>query len=533
MKHPIRFGLPALILCLAALAPLRATEAPAPVQVDPGKVLGPISPYIYGVNQTPAEGSNPTLWRLGGNRMTSCNWETNASNAGSDWKQSSDGWLCTDALHLTDCDVPGAIYRHFIERTLAAKMAALVTIPMVGYLPADENGPVSEDEKAPSKRWVPNFPRKKGKLQYPPDLKDKAVYQDELVAWLVKTFGRADQGGVKFYDLDNEPAIWPSTHPRIHPQKPTYSEIVNDAEAYGAMITGIDPSAEILGPVSYGWQGMLTLQEAPDYKDWNAKFGSFLDYYLAQMAHLEKSDGRRLLHVLDVHYYPEAQGNGKRITLNDTAPESVEARLQAPRSLWDPAYVETSWITQYSTKGEAIRLIPWLKDKIAKNYPGTKLSISEYDFGAEDHVSGGLALADVLGIYGREGLYMACLWSDWKPYTASAFRLYRDYDGKGGAFGDTSVAAVNPDPEGLSVYASTDTKAPGTVWVVMINKSQKDKRKGALTLAGTTAAAWKSYGFDASGPEVKALGTGKVQAGKLEYKLEPLSATLFVVSEKP
>ena len=101
------------------------------------------------------------------------------------------------------------------------------------------------------------------------------------------------------------------------------------------------------------------------------------------------------MHVLDLHWYPEAQGGGdpktgagaKRITEGDNSPESIDARLQAPRSLWDPAYVEKSWITTYSTQKKPIQLLTWVKQKIDQRYPGTKLAFTEYDYGSGDHVS--------------------------------------------------------------------------------------------------------------------------------------------------
>ena len=48
----------------------------------------PISPYIYGTSQGDWAGRSRRLrlGRLGGNRWTAYNWETNASNAG------ADGW---------------------------------------------------------------------------------------------------------------------------------------------------------------------------------------------------------------------------------------------------------------------------------------------------------------------------------------------------------------------------------------------------------------------------------------------------------
>jgi len=380
LKNLTRCILPALAALCFPLAGLAAD--PLTVAIHPSKIIGPISPYIYGTNQTPDEGSNTTVWRLGGNRMTGYNWENNFSNAGNDWKHTSDNWLCGNAFHLTDCDKPGAVFKHFVENAKARKMESLVTIPIVDYVTADQDGEVTPEEKAPSSRWFRNFAFKKSKPAYPPNRKDKEVYEDELVSYLLQTFGAAKTGGVRFYDLDNEPGIWNSTHPRIHPLAPRYDEMINRTEQYASMITRLDPNAEVLGPVCYGWQEYKSLQDAPDSAAWNAKYGTYLDFYLDSVARLGKNNGRRLIHALDLHYYPEAKGGGKRITEGEINPEAVEARLQAPRSLWDPTYVEDSWITQNSTSGKAIRLIPWVKEKIAKWYPGTHLAFSEYDFGA-------------------------------------------------------------------------------------------------------------------------------------------------------
>ena len=127
------------------------------------------------------------------------------------------------------------------------------------------------------------------------------------------------------------------------------------------------------------------------------------------MKRAEEQNHRRLVHVLDVHWYPEARG-ATRITDKDVSPKTVEARLQAPRSLWDPTYTEKSWIA--ATWGKPIRLIPWLQERIDANYPGTKLAMTEYNYGVGDHISGGLAQADVLGVFGREGVYLATYWGD-------------------------------------------------------------------------------------------------------------------------
>jgi hypothetical protein len=226
--------------------------------------------------------------------------------------------------------------------------------------------------------------------------------------------------------------------------------------------------------VNYGWGGYTDLQGAPD-----AGGRDFLNFYLQSMATAGTTAGRRLLDALDVHWYPEAQGGGVRITNNDNSAAVVAARKQAPRSLWDPGYIETSWITQCCSGG-AIQLLPRLKGKIAANYPGTKLAITEYNYGGADHISGAIAQADVLGIFGREGLYAATLWplESNNNFIYGGFEIFRNYDGANGSFGDTSVRATNSDSVGASVYASVNAGNAARMVLVAINKGDSAQSAG-------------------------------------------------------
>ena len=176
--------------------------------------------------------------------------------------------------------------------------------------------------------------------------------------------------------------------------------------------------------------------------------------------------------MLDVHWYPEATGGGVRITEQNNTDAVVAARLQAPRSLWDPTYTETSWITQWSTLGP-IQLLPRLRGKITQNYPGTKLAITEYNYGGGNHISGGIAQADVLGILGRDGVFAANVWrlaSD-ESFIQGGFRMFRNFDGINRSFGDTSVRATTDNIAGSSVYASLDSADSNVLYVVAINKT--------------------------------------------------------------
>jgi hypothetical protein len=236
---------------------------------------------------------------------------------------------------------------------------------------------------------------------------------------------------------------------------------------WSAAIKSAAPAALVFGPASYGWNGFINLQNAPD-----AGQRDFLDFYLESLRAAEKRERRRLLDVLDLHWYPEAKGGGVRITEANTSPAVAAARVQAPRSLWDPTYVEQSWISQDAKVG-AIRLIPRMKEKIAAFYPGTRLAITEYDYGAGDHISGAIAQADVLGIFGREDVFAAARWAltSKNDFADAAFDAYTNYDGASGRFGDISIRATTTNTADTSVYASVASANSDRIVVVAINKT--------------------------------------------------------------
>src|SRR5262249_49627066 len=158
------------------------------------------------------------------------------------------------------------------------------------------------------------------------------------------------------------------THAEIHPAHVGYDELCDRNVRFAQAVKSVAPDAKVTGFVSYGWYGYVTLQDAPDA----AGKGEFVDYYLGKMKNAEQAPGRRLVDDLDLHWYPEATGGGIRITGADTTAAVVQAREQAPRSLWDATYRETSWIN--NALGEPIRLIPRMMGKIAAGYPGTGLA---------------------------------------------------------------------------------------------------------------------------------------------------------------
>jgi hypothetical protein len=133
-----------------------------------------------------------------------------------------------------------------------------------------------------------------------------------------------------------------------------------------------------------------------------------------------------LADYLDIHYYFQAN-----TTINDGPAKAL--RLRATRSLWDPTYIDESWVGSDSQNHQpnpnAIWLIPRMKQIIAQYYPGTKLMLSEWASSADTDITGGLVTADMLGIFGRYGLDAATYWSnpDERGPVGLAFWLYRGY----------------------------------------------------------------------------------------------------------
>lgn len=479
------------------------TDPTATTGVDPGEVIEPgdpgpgdvnftirvdtdvhpISPRIYGTNQPHDLASAQRglgMIRQGGNRMTAYNWENNASNAGSDYMHQNDDFLASSLM--VDGSIPGEVARAATQTALDAGADMLLTIPVCGHVAADKDGggDVNQTPNYLQTRFHPTIASKGAAFADPPDANDDKVYQDEFVAFIKSRFPDAFAGDDAhiLFSIDNEPDLWSGTHPRIHPDGVGYVELADKNRDFAAAVKAVAPNATIAGFVSYGFAGYQNLQNAPD------AMGDAIEYYLGRMQQAESDAGLRLIDVLDLHWYSEVYANGQRITGDDNSDASADARMQAPRSLWDPSFQEDSWIAN-DVLGAPIRLIPWLNDKIAAHYPGTGIGFSEYNYGGGGHISGAIAQADVLGIFGREGVALAAYWqlSDQVSYIDAAFRVFTSHDDNGAHFGDTSVSALTSDVAKTSVYASYDANNPGRAVIVAINKTA-----GPLTAAVTLAA---------------------------------------------
>src|SRR5207245_1875491 len=104
-------------------------------------------------------------------------------------------------------------------------------------------------------------------------------------------------------------------------------------------------------------------------------------------------------------------------------------------------------------------------------YSGTPIGITEYNWGAESHINGATAQADIFGIFGREGLNIGARWTTPDPSTPTykAMKMYRNYDGNKSTFGDVSVSAGGPNADSVAVFAAQRT-SDGALTIMVISK---------------------------------------------------------------
>ncbi|MBD5138472.1 MAG: hypothetical protein HDT24_04060 [Ruminococcus sp.] len=510
------------------------------ISVNSDKTVRKISPYIYGVNSgvdlTQVKAGS---FRLGGNRMSAYNWENNMSNAGSDYKNLSDMYLVQNAAQEFRT-VPGGAALD------ASKSAAdnnvpytLLTLQMLGYVSSSKRGSVTENNAAPSDYWKKVVNRKNGELSLTPDKKDDSVYMDEYLNYLFDKVGKSDsETGFKAYALDNEPSLWKGTHSMVQHGELTCSELIAKSTDLASLVKDMDSGAEVFGPSLFGYAAFDSFTNPSDWQQLKSdnNYRWFIDYYLDAMKKESDAQGRRLLDVLDLHFYTEAKGAcGERSCSHYDNDDCIRARLDSTRSLYDPDYHENSWITD--TGAEFFPLLPNLQQSIDTYYPETKLAFTEYNFGGGDHISGGVAQADMLGIFAEYGVYFASIWSfdPYNIYQLSAINMFTDYDGQGSSFGDTLVESLSSDRNTVSVYSAVDSdNDDGKLKIIAVNKSINDDTTIKISLTGEKKfSSAKVYSLYGDTTDIRRLDdVEKISDNEFSYTLPALSVTEFVVEKQ-
>jgi Glycoside hydrolase family 44 len=451
-----------------------------------------ISPDIYGMNDYAidpalAKELRIPVERWGANHTSRYNWLVDSSNVGDDFFFVGGG----DNKN----PIPGDSIDKIVKTNRNNGSKSIVTIPMIGYVnkfstwncgfrvskygPQEKTNPYIFPEgdkcgngKRPDGTLITNNNRLDVSIVSNPD------FQKAWVQHLVKTHGTAAKGGVQIYQMDNEPSGWGNTHRDVHREPTSYDELRDRTFQYASMVKATDPTAKVLGPSDFGWPVYVDSGVKGDREKHGGVW--FARWYLQQMRAYEQQKGVRILDYFDEHYYPVVDD---LCLANCPAGDAKTqaARLRSTRSLWDSTYTDESWIGK---SNPPLTIIPRFREWVKQDYPGTKVAITEYNWGGLESMNGALTQAEILGIFGREQLDLATLWGPPKSSEpgAYAFRLYMNYDGQGGKYGETWVRSQSTDGGQLSIYGAQRTK-DNALTVVIINKTSKNLT-GNLSLKG-------------------------------------------------
>ncbi|KAF7304371.1 Endoglucanase A [Mycena chlorophos] len=415
----------------------------------------PISPAIYGLNFPSSQqlvsdlGIGTSRW--GGNAVTAYNPNGQFTNAGNDW------YFENRVASPPDADA-------WTEMVHAGGSLSLMVVPALDWVAKDATSYSYPESVYPGQAASDPYLPDAGNGQFPngswvtPDPIQTRAYTpwntSMAQTWLKGLANKPD-----VVTVDNEIEIASNTHQDMHPIPIDFDEelarVVNTSRAAKAAIPGVKVAAPSTCSWWYYWTSMVGFTDNAAHNNMD-----FLPWFLQEMAAEEKTSGQRLLDYLDIHYYFQ----------DDTSANDADAlalRLRMTRSLWDTTYVDESWIgtpPQQNTEWDntIVQLIPRFR---------TKLSISEWNSQGDTDVTGGLVVADALGIFGQQKLDMATYWPsgtvDESTPIGLAFWLYRGFD----TYFGSSSAQVNlatPLPDTQGVYAGTED---GKLTLVIVNKN--------------------------------------------------------------
>ena len=536
-RSPAMLGL--LLATLSCTGTALAGNGTVTVAIDATKNVHPINPQIYGVafaSTSDLVALNAPLNRMGGNSMTTYNWALNAENLDADWYFES---------YPQESAVAGEQADTFVSDSKAGNALPMLTVPLIGWVA----------NLGANRSILPSFSVSKYGQQcetdpYLPDagdgietdcstditgndprdayLKDNPNHEQKWIEHLIQTWGHANNGGVPYYLMDNEASIWFSTHRDVHPVGPHAIEYRDKVIAESKKVKTADPNAQVVAPEEWGWEGYF--------------YSGYDQQYAAEHGYTKYPDHKKEQHGMDyipwlltewkaaghpvdvvsVHFYPQGGEYS-----DDVSQQMQLLRNRSTRQLWDPNYVSESWINA------PVYLIPRMKKWVSKDYySGTPAAITEYNWGAEGYINGATTQADIYGIFGREGLDMATRWTvpDSSTPTYKAMQIYRNYDGEGSAFGDTSIAASVPNPDELSAFAALRS-ADGTMTVMVINKDLNNTTSVSLQLAHFAASGSAEVYRLTSANVIQNLPNISWANGVLGDQEPPQSITLYVLPD--
>ena len=454
-------------------------KAQIQITVNPKQEIKKISPCIYGMNgfisYNSTEPTTPQTWQLfkdagvrffresRGNNSTKYNWRKKLSSH-PDWYNN---------VYVHDWD-----YSAQTLRTNMPGAKGMWALQLLGYAAKtdaynfddwDYNG--SESWSGVNNNWCggggPGIGDGDPNTYLEPWPADSTV--EILPHWFDELGLSKDQ--FQYWNMDNEPECWNSTHDDIMPEGISAEEYIQRYVAVATKARALFPEIKLVGPVFtnewfwYNWQDGAAV---PDLQNPSKKY-AWVEYFIKRIAEEQQRTGMRLLDVLDFHFYPDVD---KEIT------------LQLHRVFYDTTYdypdangckrVSGSWDASVTKEYIFKRSADWLTQYMGADN-GVTMGMSEMgSLYADDPNVVAVCYASLLGTFAENNVELFSPW-EWDIGQWEVLHLFTHYTGT------IAVGSTSSQNNTVSAYSSlNDSK--DTLSVVLVNRDENSELPVTVSL---------------------------------------------------
>ncbi|MGB7566670.1 MAG: glycoside hydrolase family 44 protein [Chitinivibrionales bacterium] len=487
--HPIL----AFFIALFAVIPAFAVT----ITVDAAAGRRPISPWIYGRNNSlsddpgsPVSSANWQLYRAAGLRMLRENGGNDATKY--NWSRkltSHPDWYNNVYAHDWD----------YLAKSLQDSLPnaqGLLAFQLLGKAASNTNNNFNDGAYNGSAYWSGVEQNLAGGGIVNPGGGDSALKNgdptlylmdwpaDSTTAILDHWFGGGDAGidssRFRYWNMDNEPEIWISTHDDVTPPTLTAEQFMQKYFAVAKAARKKYPGIKLAGFIAcnewqwYSWNNKVVT----DTESGVQKSYVWAEYFIKRIGEEEKASGTRLLDVMDFHFYPS--------TTSDAG-----LTMQLHRIWFD-----TSWVcpiangckligggwNENSTKEYIMaRCAQWLNTYLGAGN-GVTFGVSECGsmYSTDANVVAAW-YASMLGTFADNGVDFFTPW-EWDVGQWETLHLFSRYARS------TRVQSASSMDTLVSAYASIN---PGndSMTIVFVNRDQASAQTAAMTLNNFVCAA--------------------------------------------
>ncbi|MCQ2104217.1 MAG: T9SS type A sorting domain-containing protein [Fibrobacter sp.] len=342
-----------------------------------------------------------------------------------------------------------------------------------------------------------------------------------------------DMKRFQYWSMDNEMEIWAGTHSDLQLDVTgdflveRYVDVAKKARAAW-------PDIKLTGPVvanewywcsiAYkgGTSGRIKKDASGEERDY-----CWLEYFIKKVAAEQKASGKRLLDVLDIHWYPSE--------------ENYADQVQWHRVFFDTSYVypgansikqvNGGWDEKITREFIFKRINDWLDQYFGEGH-GITLGLTETDLGGSgDAMTTAIIYASWLGTFMDNGVEIFTPWS-WREGMYEVLHLFSRYGH------ENRVQSVSSNDSIVSAYTSVNPSMD-SMTVILVNRSEKETQqisldvKGlknvnagvtTLTLAGLSGETFESHKVNALKSGASSIAEGKVS---IELPAKSITAVLL------